>query len=112
MDSAPAERLGPSHSVDLNFTTPAAPGFVNKGLDQSHRFRQYPELEKSECRVSISPLRCSCHLVNARMVLVTEVVLVKDPGTCLHVKWALNNARSTPTAGKANIKPGSCHLEQ
>lgn len=98
--------------MDLNITTPAAPDFVNKGLDQGHHFRQYQELGKSEHHVSISPCVVAAILINPGTVLVTKAASAKDPGICLQARWALNNARSTCTGGKANIKPRLCQFEE
>lgn len=97
--------------MDLNITTPAAPDFVNKGLDQGHHFRQYLELGKSEHHVSLSACAVVAILMNPGTVLVTEAATAKDPGICLQASWALNGARSS-RGGKANIKPGSCHFEE
>lgn len=98
--------------MDLNITTPAAPDFVNKGLDQGHHFRQYLELGKSEHHVSLSTCAVVAILMNPGTVLVMEAATAKDPGICLQASWALNGARSRYRGGKANIKPGSCHFEE
>ena len=98
--------------MDLNVTTPAAPDFVNEGLDQGHHFRPYLELGKSEHHISISPCTVVAILMNPGTVLVTEVASAKDPGICLQARRAMNNAGATCRGGKASIKPGSCHFEE
>lgn len=60
------------------------------------------------------PLRCSCHVNESRYSdsACNRSVICEGPWDLPAGQVALNNARSTYTAGKANIKPRSCHFER